>query len=671
MESPYKGNGAYYIRVSSDEQDTQRQRESIARWLKLQGLLIDAHFFFEDHGFVRDIPELRPEFQRMMQFAQQGVIQWIIADAQDRFGVKDKHQFIHFMYLLRESKCKFFTIDGKCWTDDSMISFLEGGLGADTSEREQRNKSHRILEDKLVRAKHGEWQGGHVAYGIDVACIGSTGDERWRVELNGRTQTGTKPGKGGKPRRIYSICRTKIFPDGRRELFDGHNHFPATEANEHLELRASKDETRIAVVQEIFGKFSTEAISPTQLAAYLNKVGIKHYYAPTWKHYHVREMLSNPIYTGFQRWNCNGQSRFTEFVDGQEKQVVNRSGRRVRAKEDWILSEQRLFEPIVNLEVWSQVQEKLKSTPSKRRDPRSSNLWLAGILVCSHCGKPMRGMQRPNRSEYFCSTYAEHKNNGTCLRHSINHETVENQIIGYLKDSHLEAAIMLDVENTGNLELLKPYNEKHRNNLIRFASVLGKTVREVMSHSNWEEVISRYLNEPRKNKPFESLEDFHDDLKSFIQPLQDAYQIYFRKNEEASASKLDDLESRHTELTNRILNFDPVKVPLAISKANSQLADLEKEISTIKSRLYNWAIELDRVRDETTAHVMALDRAEETLKDPASTNRRKAQAIRSCIEQIKVTFRPTGKKYPKSELVSLEIIPLLAAGKEYPNGASH
>ncbi len=50
------------------------------------------------------------------------------------------------------------------------------------------------------------------------------------------------------------------------------------------------------------------------------------------------------------------------------------------------------------------------------------------------------------------------------------------------------------------------------------------------------------------------------------------------------------------------------------------------------------------------SHVYALD-------DPDADNRRKARAVRSCIQRVNLTFQPTGKKYPTSELVEIEIIP--------------
>jgi len=410
ITDPLTGNGGWYIRVSGDEQDTESQRQSVQRWLTENRLAVGPQFRFEDDGYERDRPELRPEFQRMLKCAEAGLVKWIVADRQDRFGTKNKHQFIHFMYLLREAGCEFITTDGKVWTDDNMMTFFEGGIGAETSEKEQKEKSHRTLRGKINKAKKGEYQGGHVPFGMDVACYGVDGQEKWRVIIDGRKLIGTKPGKGGRQRRVYSLRRLKVLPNGGVEVFEGHRTFPAVEKTDKLRLAPSKDQRLLDVVVDVFTKYAEEATCPTTLANYMNTLDIKHSYADRWEHYHVREMLKNPIYIGRQRWNSHGQGRFHEYLGGSQKPVSDARGGRIRSKADWVLSDEQLFEPVVPMAVWDAVQVKLEKNPPQRRSPRSPDLWLRGLLYCSHCGQLMRGVNRPTRHEYVCSTYAKDKN---------------------------------------------------------------------------------------------------------------------------------------------------------------------------------------------------------------------------------------------------------------------
>ncbi len=57
------GQGAYCIRVSTDQQDTERQQASIRKWMTKHEVSIPDQFRFMDEGFVRDLPDARPEFQ--------------------------------------------------------------------------------------------------------------------------------------------------------------------------------------------------------------------------------------------------------------------------------------------------------------------------------------------------------------------------------------------------------------------------------------------------------------------------------------------------------------------------------------------------------------------------------------------------------------------------------
>ena len=619
---------------------------------------------------LRDIPLLRPAFQQLMVAVEAGLLRWLVADRQDRFGTKDKYQFIAFMHQLREGRCRFYTVDGKCWNDDSMMSFFEGGMGAETSEKEQKEKGWRVLQAQILKARRGEWAGGHIAYGMDIACNGTDGQEKWRVVVEGRDLIGTKPGKRGRRRRLYSTRRLKVWPDGTTERFDGQRNFPATELNDTLRLTPSRDKAKIAVVREVFDKFAVEDISATQIAVYLNRLDVQHHYADRWEHYHVREMLKNPIYIGFQRWNSNGQGRFFEYLEGEARPVQDRNGRREREEGDWILSDHRLFEPLIPDRTWQSVQARLAKTPRQRRSPRSAGLWLSGLLFCSHCQQEMRGQQRPTRNEYFCSTYAKKKGNSSCLRNCVNHEIIEAEIRRYLKETGQEVATILDAHQTGNLELLKPYEQKHFQNIVRSGEALVQMLQSVVSHGDWEQIVERFGGAARKIRPPETLPEFHEAWKEFWLPVQKAYQSYFRRDHAEIEERLKSLDAEHSQLTERILSLDPKSATRAIAKANARIAEIEQQMTKIENSLTNWSERYQAARDEMFAHVLAFDAAQAALDDPAASNRRKSLAVRACIQRVNLTFRPTGKKYPTSELVEIEIIPISGVGPEGPNGAS-
>lgn len=268
------GVGAWYIRVSTDQQDTQRQREAIAAWLDRHELIVPDQFQFEDHGLKRDQPEKRPEFMRMLRMAEAGLLDWIVSDSQDRFGTKDKYQFMSFMHDLRQADCDFLTVDDKCWTDDNLISFFEGGMGAETSEKEQKEKSKRVLEGMITKAKQGIWLGGHVPYAIDIACYDPKGEEKWRVVVEGRDLIEGEDlsvlrdtvAKGHSNKRHYSTRRLKVWVDGRTERHDGWRAFPATEFTDVLRPTPSRNEAAVTAVKEVFSNMlPKQSLQPTLL----------------------------------------------------------------------------------------------------------------------------------------------------------------------------------------------------------------------------------------------------------------------------------------------------------------------------------------------------------------------------------------------------------------------
>ena len=97
------GDGAVYIRVSTDDQDTARQYHATAEWLGRHGVDVRDEHRFEDKGWARSEARRRPEFNRMLDLVDKGRIQWIVVDSQDRFGTGSTFEFFHYMHRLNEA----------------------------------------------------------------------------------------------------------------------------------------------------------------------------------------------------------------------------------------------------------------------------------------------------------------------------------------------------------------------------------------------------------------------------------------------------------------------------------------------------------------------------------------------------------------------------------------
>src|SRR5689334_16193620 len=116
------GFGAVYHRVSEDDQDIKRQRQSTCDWLDRHHATVSADAVYEDIGWTRAEADRRPSFQRLLGEADAGRIQWIVCDALDRFGTKNKHQLVAYLYRLQESGCKLYTVNDKEWTGEDLLT---------------------------------------------------------------------------------------------------------------------------------------------------------------------------------------------------------------------------------------------------------------------------------------------------------------------------------------------------------------------------------------------------------------------------------------------------------------------------------------------------------------------------------------------------------------------
>jgi hypothetical protein len=427
-------------------------------------------------------------------------------------------------------------------------------------------------------------------------------------------------------------------------------------------------------VVEVFTKFATEATNYNVLADHLNRLGIKPYYGDKWEHYHVRDMLDNPIYAGFQRFNSHGQGRFNEFVGGEERPVLDARGGRIRAKEDWVLSDKPLFPPMVPQDVWEKVQRKLDDDSPERRSPKSANLWLSELVFCSHCKKAMRGQDRGTRCEYFCSSYAKDGTASGCLRNAINHDVIEARIQEYLTEKAPELKTLMVVQQTGNVELLQPLEQRHAAVFKRcWPSVVGM-VKTLQRYPFAKEIMSCHFDailadgDPEATTKIKADEGF----LTVVEPLRAIYQLIFEKETPIVGDRLAELDGEHSRLTERAMIFDPVTEKRALEKVKGHIAAIEQEMTVLEGRLVNQSERFTQRFDELQALSFAFDDAAAALNDPATEARRKAEAVRSVIKQINVSFRPTGKKYPTTEAVDIEIVPVTPddGSPEYPDRAS-
>jgi DNA invertase Pin-like site-specific DNA recombinase len=467
------GPGAAYVRVSDDQQDTERQYAAVHEFEKRHKVNIAPQHWCKDEGWARDTADRRPDFQRLLKLAERGAVKWIVVSERDRFGTADADEFVHYRYLLRKWGCRLYDAADTEWTRKDLPTVITAVIEGDNSEKEQHKISLRTQSGKAVWAKEGEWQGGPVRLGFDVACYpkgtpapAPASAEVWRVVFEGKNK------------------RRKVYPDGRPdERFDGKGNSPRhQEETEILRLVPSNDKAKVDAAVSVFERYAREDISPTALASYLNERGWRTCWGGAFQAQHVKDMLRDPAYVGYPAWNRRHCAKFHRRTGGQSVPVLNRKKKEGKNDpSDWVRSERQLFLPLVSPKVWAKVQAKLGEVEGGRRSRASCSaaLYLRGLLHCAHCGGEMiagRGRgeagDRPRTDhEYICPTYfkairqhwREVREGGTvvrvswdgeecrCLRNAVYQGEVRGYVDRWLAETGRRLELLTEDMDSGRL----------------------------------------------------------------------------------------------------------------------------------------------------------------------------------------------------------------------------
>lgn len=437
MAAPAGLTGVQYLRVSDgDKQDRSSQAAAIQRWL--DGLGLKTARVYSDSG-SRDLSYRRPQFQQLLKDAAAGQFQWIVVSETDRLGSRDAFEYAAFLHQLRESDVELWSVPDGLLNGDDAVSAILASVNGSRSQDEQKARGQRAVRAKIESAKRGDWTGGSPPYAFDAACMDATGKELWRVLYLSRYE------------------RVRIWPDGRRERFDGKGNFPGRDHGTVLKLVPSCDEERISWVRKIFAWFATEAISLRALCTRLNAIPVKPIIGSGWYTSRLRPLLENPVYIGTPAWNKQGHGRFSEFIGGQQQPVERIKGRvltgRKRATSDHVSG---AGQAIIDVETWERVQAKLGGIHPTARAPRSSDHWLSGLLVCGGCGRQMSAWALNRERSYTCSTYRQYGASGQgnptgCYLHRTNATVLASLVDAYLEEMGVTLNCLLAVETEDDL----------------------------------------------------------------------------------------------------------------------------------------------------------------------------------------------------------------------------
>lgn len=631
-DKPTGKRGAAYIRVSHGEkQDPERQRETIRAWAGKRKLAITRWYEDVEGRNPRDRAECREQFQQLIAEVQAGQIDWIVVDSQDRWGVKDQLEFGYFGHILRQNDCELWSVAQGHLTGTDDAAVFTTTVGNVTSTREQREKGQRAISGKRRSAAIGEWQGGHVPYGYDVACVDrASGVERWRVVILKMV-----PKQG-----IWH--RVIVYPDKRQERCDGDGRFPRKQDWEKFVLSPSVLGERVEKVREIFTLFATGSWTVRGLCDRLNRKSVDPVVGVGWYHTRLKPMLQNPAYYvgqtvygklshGRHAWYVEGEYLVPPRVKGRAKM-----GRRNKV-EDWVFPPPG--EALIEKDLWDKVQERLNSEkPAIKRGLRDERLWLAGLVVCGRCGQRMAGHAQGGLA-YVCQTYIKYgkSNKSGCRLHRVQQAKLEEMIGRYIDD--VGPALKLVLEG-GDCPQRSAAARQYDEGDAEVMSILGRM-------ANWLRSQGISLSPDRT----ELIEEIYE-------REWEAEQERFRRElatEEAGLRRL-------VLNMNRLSDEDTEAVAIQqqlIREANTRVEGLRRQTVSL----------MDELETATTKVMDAMETLERLKADMAGDDaRRKALALRRAVDRIVCTFnhydhrtqdrRSTTDFVQRSTLASVQIVPV-------------
>jgi DNA invertase Pin-like site-specific DNA recombinase len=669
-----RGDGAAYVRVSDDQQDTERQYAALRAFEKRHGVTIPKQHWFKDEGWARDTADRRPDFQRLMKLAEAGVVKWIVVSERDRFGTTDADEFVYYRYRLRRWGCRLFDAAGTDWTRKDIATVITAVVEGEKSEQEQHGISKRTLGGKAAKARAGEWQGGPVRLGFDVVCFQRETDrELWRVVFEGRAR------------------RLKVYPDGHTERFDGEANFPKFQpATEVLRVAPSRDKTKIAAAVSVFERFAAESISFTALAHYLNELGYRNSYGGLFQGHHVESMLEDPVYIGYYSWNKRHFGKFHRWANGQAVLELNYDEKGSRnAGPDWVQS-RRLFDPLVSQPTWSAVQSNLAERPRRTNAPRSAALYLAGLVYCGNCGGrmvagPVRrtsGKLRKDghtgdRHEFCCGTYFKAVREGRrrdckCLRNGVFQDTLEDYIGRYLDETGQRLQLLtggLDAGNLGGrleadelgawrafvagIDRLTGYLAEHHP--ADYDALLRA---DQDRHAEADSAVQGSADASRPDQPRPSLADLLGEqgrraleqgahgpaqpscVSAFLADCLDCYRALF--DPRALEAELASLRQEHDRLVD---GWADLPTKRAKETASSRLAALDARLGELEREKQDAAAAVEQQVRDLYSLQTAVAAARQALADATGERalRQRAGALQAVIQRIECTFTATGQ----------------------------
>lgn len=233
----------------------------------------------------------------------------------------------------------------------------------------------------------------------------------------------------------------------------------------------------------------------------------------------------------------------------------------------------------------------------------------------------------------------------------VHHELIEKVVEQYLTDIGEAVDTLIDANRTGDFGLLNSLQEEFSYTLHLSVHHNTEMFIFICENGGWDE-----LSKELKGGGILKITD--DFFPKFIEHYRKTYAAKKDKKER----ELRKHEAAHDDLMKVIKRFKGA--PRALEKKQAELLKVEAAIELVEKQLTDQSeialqhrAQLDDLRD-------AIERAKKG-KGKEGGLRAKAEAVRRLIDRIDVEFQPTGKSYPQSVPIFIDVIPVEGAKVRY------
>ena len=372
-----------YVRLSKEDKEHTDNSQSVLSQKQMIEKFLQAHHdielydYFVDDGYSGTDME-RPEFQRMKQAFEDGVINCIIIKDLSRLARNDEEAGKYIFIIFPFYNIRFISVNDHVdsYERPESVNNLEISFKNIMHSEYSRDLSKKVISASNVRRKRGEFLGAFCSYGykkdpLDFHHLIIDEEPAEIVKYIFKRYLESQ--------NIYAISQ---------ELSENGIMTP-------LEYKKSKGENLFIPGKKINVSF--------------------------WKDSTVKRILTNEVYTG-----C--------LVQGKRRKISYKSKKIIETDEDEWIKVENTHEAIIPQSAFEEVQRLIKQNYRCHSSPVFRNVF-AGKLFCGQCGAAMSfiNSSQNGRFHYFACKVA-YKKKGRCEAKRMRVEQVEVIVLAVLNN---------------------------------------------------------------------------------------------------------------------------------------------------------------------------------------------------------------------------------------------